>query len=535
MPQAQTVDAPLRLPLLSLPENRDGSPLKDGRMVNCYGEKKGESEYTIYKRAGLSLPVSPPGVAAKGQGMTLYSTSPLSVFAEKLYTDTTLIGSLTGGTNKQYYFEEAFLADNTTKLLVLGNGGTTFYFYDVIHGLRAVTLPVWQALHTYAKGDTVLPTVSNGFVYRVTAITTGITAAGEPVWPLIVNNTVVDAGVTWTCLSAYGAPPASLAKGFAYLDSTLYIMDIYGNIYGSAINDPFVWDPLNKIVARTVPGTAIALARHLSYVVALKQYSTEFFWDAANSAGSPLGPVQGLLINYGCLSDTSVQNIDGKLLWICTTRGGCPQVGLLEKGDFKVISTNHIDKLLSAWEFSDIRSWFYKAEGHTFYVITSHLESMTLAYDLDQDLWSQWTDANGNYLDIAGACAVNAFGAITHYWQSGTNGNYYTATRSNVGDNGAIIPVDIYTPNYEGGVRRKKTLFKMEFEGDQQAGSTLRVRCSEDDYQTWSSFRDVDLGTKRPSLFNCGTFVRRSYNFHHESLTQFRLAAVHLQLDLGTL
>jgi hypothetical protein len=75
----------------------------------------------------------------------------------------------------------------------------------------------------------------------------------------------------------------------------------------------------------------------------------------------------------------------------------------------------------------------------------------------------------------------------------------------------------------------------MTFVADQTTGSILKVRCSDDDYQTWSSYRSVSLAQKVPTLTSCGTFTRRAYNLHHESNTAFRMQAIEVQYDIGTL
>lgn len=72
----------------------------------------------------------------------------------------------------------------------------------------------WVAGATYAvgdytvsvaqSGDAFIPIVRNGFLYRVTAVTTGVAGGAEPAWPLILNGTVVDGGVTW---AAYATAP----------------------------------------------------------------------------------------------------------------------------------------------------------------------------------------------------------------------------------------------------------------------------------------------------------------------------------------
>lgn len=71
----------------------------------------------------------------------------------------------------------------------------------------------WQASQSgVIVGTLVCPTTPNGFGFKCTAITTGITGGSEPTWPTTLTNTVVDGGVTWTCQdvafpSGKGHPP----------------------------------------------------------------------------------------------------------------------------------------------------------------------------------------------------------------------------------------------------------------------------------------------------------------------------------------
>jgi hypothetical protein len=63
--------------------------------------------------------------------------------------------------------------------------------------------------------------------------------------------------------------PAALVKGSAYLDGTIYVMDAAANIYGSGINDPTSWDPVNMLKAQIEPDGGVCLAKQLVYVIAL--------------------------------------------------------------------------------------------------------------------------------------------------------------------------------------------------------------------------------------------------------------------------
>ena len=72
-------------------------------------------------------------------------------------------------------------------------------------GLSAtISGAAWVTGTVYPMNSYVIPTVSNGFYYKATAITgTGTSGASQPTWPTTIGTTVIDnAGanqITWTC------------------------------------------------------------------------------------------------------------------------------------------------------------------------------------------------------------------------------------------------------------------------------------------------------------------------------------------------
>jgi len=329
--------------------------------------------------------------------------------------------------------------------------------------------------------------------------------------------------------------PAAFVKGWAYLDGTTYVMTPSAHILGDDINDPVNWDSLNDILVQIEPDLGTALNKQLVYVVALKEWTTEIFYDAGNSAGSPLGRVEGAKVNWGCLSADSVRQLDGALLWLGKTKEGSPEVILLEGLKAEVVSTKPIERLLNNITLTTIYSWTLKLEGHRFYILTFKESNLTLAFDMDERRWSQWTDVNGNYLPIVDSC-VGA--SLQHLLQHESNGRIYLADSSYTTDDGDLITVDIYTPNFDGGTRRRKILSQLRLVSDQQVGSTLDVRVNDHDYnpKKWTNYRQLDLSKKNPTLDNCGTFVRRVHNFRHKKPIRMpRIQAVELQMDLGVL
>ena len=180
------------------------------------------------------------------------------------------------------------------------------------------------------------------------------------------------------------------------------------------------------------------------------------------------------------------------------------------------VSTPPIERLLQQADYTTVYSWHARFAGHKFYAITLVVSNLTLVYDLTSQTWYQWTDANGNYIPIISSTFTSDQQCAL---QHTTNGKVYKLELTNTTDDGALIPWDLYTPNFDGGVRLKKYLKNLDIIADKEPGSTLQVRTSDDDYQTWTNYRSVDLSANRPRLTDCGSFRRRAYHFHHECTT----------------
>lgn len=78
----------------------------------------------------------------------------------------------------------------------------------------------WQATTAYGAGVFRVPTTTNGYRYRVTVA--GTSAAGEPVWPTTVGNTVADGTVTWICdgPDTFGSEQADIPNATESQDPT---------------------------------------------------------------------------------------------------------------------------------------------------------------------------------------------------------------------------------------------------------------------------------------------------------------------------
>lgn len=506
MPQAQTVAVPKRLPLYSPLQTRTSNApfTKDSRLYNGYAEfDKLIEEYKIYKRPGLG---ATPFQQSTGAGLGSYTetgtATVFSVFGTNLWVAQPLIAggpassyigniAATVDGSSPYFFETVGTAVNTSRYMVLGNGSAAY----------TVVLDSGPPNH-------------RPFFQQIT----------DPNFP------------------------AQTAFGWCTLNGFLYVMDLNGNIINTTnTNNPLVWSSTGVIRASSNSDIGVALAKQLNYLIAFKQYTTQVFFDNGNPPpGSPLAPVQDSQIPLGCLVGSSVAQIDNTLLWISSNETISPQVVQMDNLTPKVVSTPDVDRILDniTWTSSNpnnnVRAWVLKHAGHRFYGLNLITNNLTLIYDLDQKAWYFWNDFIGNYWPIVSLAFVPPSSGQegVHLAQHATNGNIYPldGDYNFPTDFGNVFPVDIYTPNFDGGTTRRKMLNMMYFVGDRQSGSKLQVRYSDDDYNSWSNFRTVDLGDSKPRLSDNGTFqYRRAHHFRHQEATPFRLSAVDLQLDLGTL
>jgi len=475
-PQMETVGVPQRLPLVIEASNRSNDITKDARLVNCYVEVTTQNELYIYKRPGLTS-AGLVELDATGRGAYFWQGDVYTIFGDTLYRNgasvATGLDTTSGGTsgNGVYYFNQI---KGATPKLLLGNGSYS-YAYTVAGGITAD-----------------------------------------------LNSINIDY-------------PVETVKGFSYLNGATYVMQTSNVIWGSAINSVSVagdWTAINFITAQIEPDDGVAINKQLVYVIAFNSWSTEVFFDAGNPTASPLGPVQGSKSSYGCASSDSVQEIDDKLFWLCTNRTASPQIAMMDQLSVSIISTAPIDKILKTMDLTTVFSWQLKIDGHNFYFITFKLSNITLCYDIVSQQWHQWTDANGNYFPIV-ASTYDSTGRII--LQHENNGSLYYADTTYYSDLSETIQVDIYTPIFDASTRRRKQLNFLEVIADQITGSVLELRCSDDDYKTWSNFRSMDLGSGATILTNCGTFKKRAYNLRHKKNTFFRIQAVEVQYDLGTL
>lgn len=501
-PQARYMTEPKHWPLVNTLNSRNQGSLLDARLVNAYAEKDPDSgEYDVEKRFGFSPnpAFANVGGPAVGRGIFSYSSPTQAPIPTIIYIT---------GTNAYLIPAELVLGNLVLGTPILLLGGLVGYNNTGKFQFTAIPGTV-NPLVIYAsnKGLT-----STAYVYSsgAQAILNGGDSSGFP---------------------------SQVVSGIVYLDGYCYVMDIFGGIWQTAVVEVVAgagaWSA-NVIYAQNKADQGVQLAKQSIYIIAIKTWSTQFFYDAGNPNGSSLSPVPGATFDIGCLDSDTFADLDGTQFWVSQSEVGSYGIAMCKDMQISNIATPAVARQLELGPGSTWYSLCFQRGGHSFYVITNVSKNTTMVYDVGEKLWHIWTDFAGNYWPVVSR-TQSPFG--TEWHQLGSTGAVYEVEPDYIypNDYGNVVPVDIYTPNETFGVDRIKYLSQMRIDADQTTGSSLLIRYSDNDYTSWSSFRKVDLGQQRPIINDEGSFYRRAYHFRHFANTAFRIGSAELQMDIGTL
>lgn len=551
--QPKELSLPPRLPLIGIPNQRGASAARDSRLVNGYVEFGQDEVLRIVKRPGLTLKYD---LAGYGAGMfgrySIFYTPGETVDTATLYFDDGSLGTvetyaITEPRNRFFSFASAPTELNTEVLFLHNtfecytwNGTTLRVLPFADQAVGPLTCGITLGLTSATTANTAL------FTEYSTVSGTGITAGtyvlsieSATAFTLSAPATATNAAASLSFITA--GPPfkdvvsvnevKQIVDGVVVLNKSVYLFSTQSKVAGADPDDPYAWQPLNFLFAYVEQDAPVAFARQLTNVIAMKFTSTEFFRDVAATPGSPLERIDGQHLDVGCYNGRTVQSIDGTLLWVSNTESGQRSVYAMERLRASEVASPAVKRALEALDPQYAIS--FAIAGHAFYVLTDPTAGVSLAYDLTSKLWYYWNALGASYFPFIAASYAEGETRLQHE----TNGNIYVLDPDAIDDAGTPIVMDIFPPPFDGNTKLTKHVPRMHIVADQEAGSTLLVRNNDSDQTEgeWTNWREFDLGSKRPTLTNCGSFTRRLYHFRHEARTSCRLTAVELELLVGTL
>jgi hypothetical protein len=461
------------------------------------------------------------GMVITGTGVTVYT---------KILVQSTATGTATATTS---YVGGG--AKNSTTMVV--SDVTGIVVDQLMSGTGIPSATVITAINSTTKTITfsnALTSTASGTYsfYNQGGTGTYIVNISQTVSSTTITGSVSSDAVATASLNSF---PSNPVPGLVYLDGYVFAMDQKGQVWQSDNENPSAWGALNYTSAKSEADNGKAIARHLNYIIAFKEWTTDFFYDNGNPSGSVLSINQSAHMEIGCADGNSVQNPEQTLIWMGNVVEGGRGIFMLDGLSPKKLSTKAIENFLNASDLSGTYSWLYKIAGHTLYGLVLTDQNITVVYDMSEEEWHVWTTSKDfigggeNYFECS---FVQQFPYNTNnfYVLDAVNGLVFTLSPQNYQDPFGPIKMRIVTDRMDFNTYAFKTGSALTIFGD-NINDVMQVRHTEDDYSNWSQYRNIDLKLQKPCLYQLGRFRRRAYEFLYTGNQPLRLEKVEFNLN----
>lgn len=287
----------------------------------------------------------------------------------------------------------AYLLDQTAFNPVTDTDYPSYHTYAVTSITRSgSTATVTTATtNTLDTGNTVVIAGADQAEYNGTFTITGITTPGSVFTYTVTGTPATPATGTITANGGWTTVP-----GIVYLDDYIFVGRVDGEIHNSDRSDYDAWEALSFITPEKEPSLLVCIAKSLNFLVAFKQWDTEFFYNAELAPpGSPLLPQDSAYLKLGCAAAQSVVEFDGGIILV-TKRDNLQrsrEVHVFNGLTPQKISSPNIERLLNASTLEDVYSLYLSTAGNQFYILTLVDLGITLACNMAQgpNGWALWT------------------------------------------------------------------------------------------------------------------------------------------------
>jgi hypothetical protein len=318
-----------------------------------------------------------------------------------------------------------------------------------------------------------------------------------------------------------------------FLDGYIFLAGTGQRIYNSNLLDCTTWPADGFIDAEMFPDAIVNLTKAQNYVVAIGSQSIEFFYDNANSTGSPLLRNAPAVAQFGCPAPLTVNQTEQQVILVGQTGNGGRTVWTINGFQPEEIATAPIREALDA-EFGDMgdaSAFTIQCSGHKWYVLNLIFSSRTLVYDFEEKMWHEWTSGTGQSIFLWKFAADSGIGVplLLAY----TTGQTATLGATAYTDLGAPINCVVTTSKIDFDTIMRKRFYRLSLVTDAPNGDTsvpITVQWSDDDYNTWSSGVTLPINGSYPTITQLGYSRRRAFMFTYQQPYPLRMESFEIDI-----
>lgn len=436
---------------------------------------------------------------------------------------------------------------------------------------------IYEFTSTYGAGSSVFFVVDDKVYYNYHStplITLSYTPSGPVGWAEFLTSTgqrkliLVD-GIDGYVISDTGGDVYTAAKitdvDFPsphlpfpiFLDGYLFLAKQGTNdIYNSNLDHPELWTAGDYISAEMYADHLVALAKNNNYLYALGTNSVEFFFDNANTTGSPLARQASAVQQMGCAAANSVVQTEKQVVFVGTTGNGGFTVWLIDAFTPKEIGTSSIKEafLRESWlgSMTSIIGNVVRVNNQKLYIVRLLFTERTFVYSFDTDMWHEWQSGH----NLTGTDVVRNFDGV--FCSDGNWGSPYVqlvdGTILSLMDDGVInddslgnYPNELFlctiqTQRLNFDTINRKTMSRLSVLADDGGNGNvpleMLVQWSDDDGVSWNTGQTLHItpssGDDLPAIHQLGMFRRRTFKLTCvHTATPLRLLGIEVDINKG--
>lgn len=341
--------------------------------------------------------------------------------------------------------------------------------------------------------------------------------------------------------------PTPTSPHMVFLDGYLFVIkSSTGDIYNSDLDDPTAWTPGNYVTAEINPDFALTLAKVKNYLVCFGTDGVEFFYDAANTSGSPLGRNESFYKPVTLQS--SVCNVGDALYFIGRYPNQSSRVFRLDGNSIQEISPSWVNRYLSrligvSFGSSVVTNtslvFAFSSSGHHFIGINLNTDFI-LVYDINEGFWYRWSfgpDFNTNNNRIEGA--VKQTTGDETLLITGGQVNFLSLDDFTYRDSLTNFTCSYTSQDFTGDTFNWKMCHRVGLHCDYPstggATSNVTISWSDDDGNTFTTPRNLSVTTNNPYITQCGRFRTRNWRITYSDNYPFRMWGMSMDLNVGNI
>jgi hypothetical protein len=327
-----------------------------------------------------------------------------------------------------------------------------------------------------------------------------------------------------------------------FVDGYAFVLASNNRIYNSDLNTLSSWGAASYISKQIEQTSPVCLARFGNQILAFGEENMEVFRNAGNATGSPLQSVPSMFQRIGAprletLGTGHYYAMLGNKMYFIGRQGKMARatgVYAYNGSAIDKVSNSAIDKILNSLPY-DATNGIFSIGAVGFYGQTAialaldPVTATTQRWLMFFPEWKDWFEWNSTVFSPVGTgTQLLGLGANQHKLYQLYN---TTTPADNFQDDGN---------NYQwahqfklpGSGNQRKHMPMFSLKGDTaRSALNIGVEFSDDDYQSWSAVRNIDMTGAMKFITRCGGFNDRAVRLSYTGALEVRLESVMARIN----